>query len=347
MEIRGEADRKSLSGNLCMSPLSNILKLLPPLLALLLLNGCAALAPEEKIRDLAAYIGEYEGSVIDHQPPVFIVENQVEPNNRIGTPVARLNGAEEEEILVTPDIPTIYAEKRSFRTAKESYTNLIYRIHFPEIPFSLVPFHLGWGKNVGLLVVVTVNREGWPILYTTVQTCGCYLAFIPTSAMPEAAFPDHWNRQRQAVYGETLPGLLDLKAVSPEQAVTLIFLKHATHRIKDIATANADDLKTYPTVKAVVSPLAALESLPLPGGGASSFYESAGDRKGYVKGSSKPWELLLMSWWALDWRIGQDKKLGADAADGSLFYTSLKPWAREASDMRDFPAFLRYWGWNL
>lgn len=29
------------------------------------------------------------------------------------------------------------------------------------------------------------------------------------------------------------------------------------------------------------------------------------------------------------------------------FYTSLKPWARTASDMRDFPGFLAYYGWKL
>ena len=29
------------------------------------------------------------------------------------------------------------------------------------------------------------------------------------------------------------------------------------------------------------------------------------------------------------------------------FYTSLKPWNREASDMWDFATFLKFWGWRL
>ncbi len=54
-----------------------------------------------------------------------------------------------------------------------------------------------------------------------------------------------------------------------------------------------------------------------------------------------------MGWWAFDWRIGEDKKLGKTRDDGIVFYTSLKPWARKASDMRDFEAFLLYWKWGL
>ena len=54
-----------------------------------------------------------------------------------------------------------------------------------------------------------------------------------------------------------------------------------------------------------------------------------------------------MSWWALDWRIGEDKKLGKNEDDGIRFYTSLKPWSRRASDLRNFKTFLRYWEWKF
>lgn len=54
-----------------------------------------------------------------------------------------------------------------------------------------------------------------------------------------------------------------------------------------------------------------------------------------------------MSWWALDWRVGEDKKFGRHTSDGPVFYTSLRPWDRKRSDMRDFAGFLAYWGWRL
>ena len=50
---------------------------------------------------------------------------------------------------------------------------------------------------------------------------------------------------------------------------------------------------------------------------------------------------------AFDWRVGEDKKLGKNRDDAILFYTSLAPWKKDASDMRDFGTFLKLWGWNL
>lgn len=332
-----------------MSSCNKIVNLVFPFVVLILLHGCAALPPQRNAQTLTAYTSDGQGSGIDPTPPVFIIENPREPANRIGTPSARINGAGEEEVRVSPDVPTIYTEKRNFQTARDSYTNLIYRIHFPETPFSLVPFYLGWGKNIGVLVVVTVNSKGLPVLYTTVQTCGCYLALVPTSYTPEEALPGNWQpRRRQAVYGETLPGLLDFGQTPPAQARILIFLRSGTHRVKGIRVATPDAFKGFTPTRAELRPLSTLEAIPLPGGNnTTSFYETSGYQTGYVKDSGKPWERLLMSWWALDWRIGQDKKLGADRADGTVFYTSLKPWARDDSDLRDFPAFLQYWGWNL
>jgi hypothetical protein len=90
-----------------------------------------------------------------------------------------------------------------------------------------------------------------------------------------------------------------------------------------------------------------LDHLSIENGGTTSFFEESGPRHGYVKGSAKPMEKLLMSWWALDLRVGEDKKLGDSADEGPVFYTSLKPWDRTASDMRIFAQFLSYWGWGL
>ncbi|MCI5211977.1 MAG: hypothetical protein D3910_25080, partial [Candidatus Electrothrix sp. ATG2] len=120
-----------------------------------------------------------------------------------------------------------------------------------------------------------------------------------------------------------------------------------THRVKDIWLADAGFLPNFTTIAADFQPLTALEMLPLGDQWVTSFYETTGPRKGYVKGSYKTRERLFMSWWAFDWRIGEDKKLGKDTGDGTIFYTSLKPWRREASDLRDFIGFARYWGWKF
>lgn len=312
-----------------------------------LLTSCATSSRNLHENDWSAYVADHDATAVRQHLPVFVVAAGSEKHNLIGTPRARIGADGKEEIFVDPDRATIYAESRKFSTANRSYTNLIYRIHFEKVPFSIVPFHLGWGKNVGVIVVVTLNQQGEPVLYTTVQTCGCYLAFLPTSFLPQSAFPDNWMKERQTVYGENLPSLLDFKGVASDQVNVLVFLGEDSHRVTDLLVTNPESFKSYHTIKAELQPLDSLQRLPLAKGGATSFYELAGPRKGYVKGSTKPWERLLMGWWAFDWKVGEDKKLGLNLKDGTSFYTSLGFWARDNSDMRDFPSFLRYWGWDL
>jgi hypothetical protein len=279
--------------------------------------------------------------------PVFVIEHSGKKFNRIGTPGVKIIENNKEEIYVNHEEPAIYVQKRIFKTSKGEYTNFIYRIHFEKVPSGLFPFYLGSGRNVGLIVVVTLNNEGAPILYTTVHTCGCYLAFVPTSYMPEEAFPDNWEKNRQYVYFENLPGLLDYKEASPDQSSTMILIKDGSHRVKDMWLSDINLLNKYNLVMARLLPLESLQELPVNNNETTSFYETSGTRKGYVKGSYKPWERLLISWWALDWMVGEDKKLGIDKEDGPIFYTSLKFWDRNKSDMRDFVTFLEYWGWKL
>ena len=63
------------------------------------------------------------------------------------------------------------------------------------------------GKNVGVFVVVTLDELARPVLVTTVHTCGCYGAIVPTDYLRPDALPEHWTGQPLDVYGERLrPG---------------------------------------------------------------------------------------------------------------------------------------------
>ncbi len=318
-----------------------------PVVLLIFFFSCTTF-PEHPAADrLVAYTVKKDKTLLSRYAPVFVIENHKERYNLIGTPGAEITQEMKEKIYVDPEKATVYVQKRMFKTFTSTYTNLVYRVHFEKIPGGLVPFYLGKGKNTGLIVIITLSSRNEPILYTTVHTCGCYLAFVPTSFMPASGFPDGWKRARQSVFSENLPGLVDYKGSSPDRNRTVILLRDGSHRVKDIWLSAADSLKKYNTVVAEVQPLASLEKLPLKNYETTSFYETSGPRKGYVKGSHKIRERFLMSWWVFDWRVGEDKKFGKDKNDGILFYTSLKPWDREKSDMRDFVTFLKYWKWNL
>lgn len=319
------------------------------IILLQLVVSCTPLSQLQNKSELLAYIPQSKDQTLQTKHlPIFIIEKPGKPYNRIATPKAEPTENNEGEIFLDTLEATIYAEERPFKTKNNTYTNLIYRSHFSETPYSLFPFQIGAGKNVGLIIIVTLNKANQPVLYTTVHTCGCYLAFIPTTYLPKDAYPSDWPKEKQVVYSEILPALLDLKNNTMKKTTLIILLKDASHRVKNIWLSDQSSLSSFASNPVNLKPLASLEHLPhVDSKQTTSFYEISGNRIGYVKGSYKPLERLLMSWWALDWRIGEDKKLGFDKSDPPIFFTSLKPWARDASDLRDFPSFLEYWGWNL
>lgn len=309
---------------------------------MLFFSACSAVPQHPPLSAMKTYVAEADGWYFSPQAPIFVIEAPDKTYNRIGTPSARLVEGK-EDVFIDPSHPTIYTRKTTFKTERGTYTNLTYRVHFEKVPVS----YLGWGDNVGLLLVVTLNAAGKPVLFTTVHTCGCYLAFVPTSYLPTEAYPEGWNFGRQEVYGQNLPGMIDFSGIDPDQSSLMLRLQDGTHRVMDLWLEPNAALYKYDLVKSTLKPLKMLEGLSLPEGASTSFYETSGDRRDYVKKSQKPWERLFMGWWALDLRVGEDKKLGRDPEDGISFYTSLKPWARSASDLRNFTEFLHYWGWKL
>ena len=252
--------------------------------------------------------------------PTFVVERADVSWNKIGTP-------KNESVSENP--ATCYYEKEEFQTKKATYTNYIYRVHFPKVP----SYYLTGGNNGGLLVLVTCDQKDRPLLVTTVHTCGCFLHFFPTSLLDKAMYPKEWKekiRQKNSVISdlEAIPGIvLDVK----DKDDLVLFIAKNMHQVSDIVFQSKQSLQ-YPECVLQMAPMIDLRK--------ENFFDS----NGYVKNNTKLNEFLLMSWWTFDSKIGQDKDL---SKDGPVFYTRLKPGAKKASDMRDFAQFLSYWGWGL
>ena len=306
------------------------------------LSACATPPGPIQTESALHYLPEQNDQLLSRYAPFFVTEESGIDSNRIGT----VRATSHDTIFIDPESPALYVEQREFTTDKGHYTNLIYRVHFQEVPSTFSPYYLGAGKNVGLLILVTLDEDLRPLLYTTVNSCGCYLSITPTSFLSEQAFPDDWSLERQSIYGESLPSILNFADTQTDQQRMHVRIRPGTHRVMDLwlETAAAAPVQSAITP---LHPMEVLQRLPLEGNRVTSFYETSGYRTGHVKGSYKFRERLFMSWWALDWNVGQDKQLGKNKNEGPTFNTSLKPWAWDASDMRDFAAFLRYWGWKL
>ncbi len=274
--------------------------------------------------------------------PVFLAYDYQEDHNKIGQAAVSNGEGECEYIYVNTKAPTIYYEIREFTTDKSIYTNYVYRIHFPEIPFSLIPFNLTAGKNVGLIVVVTVDKSSHPVLVTTAHTCGCYASIVPTSYLPLDALPEDWEEEPLKVYGERLP--FQLKYDGKQNPRILVHLRPGVHRGMNLEVIEGKTLRRNGGVGKIAAQLLPMESLEKisNNGQATSFYYKEGWMKGHVKGSIKYWESTLMSLISLDLFVGMDKSYGDTEVTGNPFYTSLKPWNRNASDMWNFAGFLEF-----
>ena len=284
-------------------------------------------------------------TLLDRFQPVFVTEHAERSWNRIGTPSARRTADGGEDVYVDPDRATVYRQRIDFEAEGQAFTNLVYRIHFERSPFTWRPFNVGMGRNVGVLAVVTVDARERPLWLTTVQTCGCYHAILPTTLVPAADWPEGWDPEQLVVYGEELPGLLRLPA-GGAAARFVVQLRDGNHRVMDVSVAPESSLaERYAARPAASRPVDALDALELADGGTTSFFHESGRLRGLVKGAFKPFETALFGWWIHDLHVGRDRRYGPRDRT-QLFYTSLNPFHKQHSDMWDFPGFLAENGWK-
>ncbi|MEJ2235033.1 MAG: hypothetical protein P8X67_14020 [Syntrophobacterales bacterium] len=177
-------------------------------------SGCAhhQTLPPEKVHTIYLADGE-EGEVLNRYAPVFLTYDYQREYNHIGRPAARFDEKGEALVYVDATKPVIFYLEQEFSTERGNYTNLVYRIHFPKVPFSIIPFYLTSGNNVGVIVVITLDSQQRPVLVTTVGTCGCYAAIVPTTYLPRDDFPEEWKDRPLDVYGEQLPLLAPAAAM--------------------------------------------------------------------------------------------------------------------------------------
>ncbi len=279
--------------------------------------------------------------------PAFLTYGAEQDYNRIGSPRIRSKGGKARGIYMDTDRPRIYEMSKAFDTDRGRYRNLIYRVHFPGIPYSLFPFHVTAGKNVGLMVFITLNEEQNPVLVTTVHSCGCYVAVLPTALLPRDAYPEDMGESPMKAYGEHLQWPLDYSTARTPRL--LIHLRPAVHRVIHLEVVDDGELGRggrYATFPMPIVNMEDLERLPLDGD-TTSLYAQKWPFRGHVKGAFKPFESLFLGLVSLDLFVGADKVYGERSQTATRFYTSLKFWNRKKSDMWDFERFLEFKGWRL
>jgi hypothetical protein len=280
--------------------------------------------------------------------PGFVAPEAEAPHNRIGTPeIVPAGGLRGEHARVNPDAAAMFGELRRDRVGVRDVLQLVYRVHFQRIPYSLSWHFFEAHDSPGLLVQLTLDeRTRAPLFVTVVHTCGCYRAVLPTDRLPGAVRPEDWPADELAVYGERLPAVV----VAPEPGRTRLWvhLRADNHRIVALSTRAA------PPEGAVAAlplfPIAALRALPVPGdpdGRRASFFYTSGPLRGKVRGAWNPLEgLNVFGLVSLDPTVGMDKDFGDPAETGTPFYTMLRFWKHDASRLDRFESLLGELGFH-
>lgn len=192
---------------------------------------------------------------------------------------------------VDTNVPAVYRQLTFTRFGKAVLPQLVYTIWFSERPMESGSDMLG-GRLDGLVWRVTLDEDGAPLIFDSIQPSGRFAMFFPTRRlMPDAQARANVDSLVEWVYspidvaiedwvGETWPGPLSLHVSS------------RTHQLVGIAAPGKAwgtpvfDNPPYQLVSADV-----LRALPVPGDGRRSIY----NQDGIVSGTERLGRWLLWS----------------------------------------------------
>ncbi len=284
-----------------------------------------------------------EAALLERFAPVFWIEQGEAEWNRVGTPFIRRR-CMAEWVRVDPERATLYAEVIPERVGERECLQLVYRLHFDQLAFTWKDF-ASLHRNAGLLVLITLEKDSLvPLVLTTVHTCGCWLAVLPTDRLEPLALPGDWPPSRVEIAGESLPAVVSV----PEPGSRwILHLATRTHRVRDVLTSGEpQDGLERPLPLRPMDDLYRLEVEGHPLERGSLFY-TGGFLRGYVRGAWVPIEGLTAGIVLLDPRLGMDRDFGAPDRTGARFHTALLPWNRERSRLDRFGRLLDWLGFHL
>ncbi len=275
--------------------------------------------------------------------PVYTVDDGDQEFNRIGTPEIRLVGGR-ERVGVDPERPSVFVGTLKDHVGSRDVVHLIYRIHFTRIPWTAKHFFLAH-RNAGVLTLVTLDVETLePLFVTTVYTCGCYRALLPTDLLPKKVLPAAYPEDTVKVWGK--PILSIVPHPTPLERHLVVAMDSGTHRVHSMTSSAG--IPEGPTQPLELRPMDDLHHLPIDGkpGAEGSFFYTSGFRKGHVRGAWSRIEGLTVGLLILDPMIGTDKDFGDPAVTGTRFYTMLTPWSKNVSRLDRFDPLLRKLGYR-
>ena len=181
----------------------------------------------------------------------------------------------------TPEVdvsrPLVYARLAFTRYHGQSLLQLVYTTWFPERPADGA-FDTLAGKLDGVVLRVTLDTDGTPLVYDSIHPCGCYHMFFPTARMKPLPAPE--SGIEWAFVPVTLP------AMDRGQRI-VVRIASRTHYVVDVH-ADAGESAAIPYLLAEDDELRAIAD-------AGGITRSAFGPDGIVAGTERSERLLYWS----------------------------------------------------
>ena len=200
--------------------------------------------------------------------PVFLIEQQ-SPADAPGAVMLGSDGL----AVVESDKPTLYQRVSFTRYRGRSLIQLVYTLWFPERPVAGA-FDIYAGRLDGVVLRITLDRQGRPVIVDTIHPCGCYHQFFTAQGVTLRDRPLSVDARNEWRY---LPGA----TLSPDPGQRLeVAIEAATHYVVGVRYASLTGTHTaggQPLNALTPQPERSLTRLNSPHGGPSrSLYGSNG-----------------------------------------------------------------------
>ncbi|MEQ1776670.1 MAG: hypothetical protein ABL891_23030, partial [Burkholderiales bacterium] len=182
--------------------------------------------------------------------PVFEVETGGD-YDRVG----RLRWGSSATLQVDTTVPVVYHRIAFARYGDRTLTQLVYSVWFSERPADH-PLDVLAGRLDGVVIRVTLDPEGDPLVYDSIHPCGCYHMFFPTprvQALPAPEGVGEWA---------FVPAMLPAHTVGARIAVRIATRSHYLVGVALDKSGGTHSYTLLPENDLRTLPLSENESLP-------------------------------------------------------------------------------------
>ncbi len=217
----------------------------------------------------ALNIPDLSGSVLAEMAalyaPVFAVEETTDAD-KVGRPLV----ADSTGVPNTDESdPTVYVRLAHTRMDGEVLPQLVYTIWFPERPKEGA-FDILGGPLDGLIWRVTLDRQGRPLVYDSIHSCGCYHLFFPTDLVRRVPVAEDRDLREEPLTPKQMPPL-----EAGERYV--LHIASGSHYLRNVSTTHTwTDAKALRYVDEHAGPDFGLRSLDMGDGARKSLFRPDG-----------------------------------------------------------------------